>query len=60
MQTPPVRYATSGDVHIAYQVVGDGPLDLVWIPSMAHHVELNWENPPIAGFLVRLAELART
>jgi class 3 adenylate cyclase len=39
---PQTRYARSGDVHIAYQVVGDGPLDLVWIPSLAHHVELPW------------------
>jgi class 3 adenylate cyclase len=46
-------------VHIAYQVVGDGPLDLVWIPSMAHHVELNWENPVVARFLTRLAALGR-
>jgi hypothetical protein len=37
---PQTSYARSGDVHIAYQVVGDGPLDLVWIPSLAHPVEL--------------------
>jgi class 3 adenylate cyclase len=53
------RYARSGDVHIAYQVVGDGPLDIVWIPSMAHHVELNWENPVVARWLERLARLGR-
>src|SRR5262249_49918363 len=57
--TPQTRYAKSGDVHIAYQVVGEGPLDLVWIPSMAHHVELSWENPVVARFLRPLAELAR-
>jgi len=56
---PQTRYATSGDVHIAYQVVGDGPLDLVWIPSLAHHVELNWENPVVERFLTRLATLGR-
>jgi pimeloyl-ACP methyl ester carboxylesterase len=50
------RYARSGDVHIAYQVVGEGPLDLVWIPSLSHHVELNWENPAVAP---RLASLGR-
>jgi hypothetical protein len=48
---PETRYARSGDVYIAYQVVGDGPLDLVWIPSMAHHIELSWDNPPVARFL---------
>ena len=53
------RYARSGEVHIAYQVVGEGELDLVWIPSLAHHVELSWENPPVARFLVRVAELGR-
>jgi len=57
--TPQTRYAKSGDVHIAYQVVGDGQLDLVWIPSLAHHVELNWENPVVARWLERLAEIGR-
>ena len=56
---PETQYARSGEVHIAYQVVGEGKLDLVWIPSVAHHVELSWENPPVARFLVRLAELGR-
>ena len=49
----------SGEVHIAYQVVGEGDLDLVWIPSFAHHVELSWENPSIVRFLTRLMELGR-
>jgi class 3 adenylate cyclase len=57
--TPQTKYAKSGDVHIAYQVVGEGKVDLVWIPSMAHHVELSWENPVVARFLRPLAELAR-
>ena len=56
---PVTRYASSGDVHIAYQAVGEGELDLVWIPSLAHHVELSWENPPVARFLRRLMELGR-
>jgi class 3 adenylate cyclase len=56
---PATRYARSGDVSIAYQVVGEGPVDLVWIPSMPHHVELNWENPMVARFLRRLASNAR-
>jgi pimeloyl-ACP methyl ester carboxylesterase len=56
---PETQYARSGEVHIAFQVVGGGELDLVWIPSLAHHVELSWENPPVARFLVRLAELGR-
>jgi class 3 adenylate cyclase len=56
---PETRYAKSGDVHIAYQVVGEGELDLVWIPSLAHHVELSWDVPPVARTLDRLAELGR-
>jgi class 3 adenylate cyclase len=56
---PDTQYARSGEVHIAFQVVGEGELNLVWIPSLAHHVELSWENPPVARFLVRMAELGR-
>ncbi|HYX75755.1 MAG TPA: adenylate/guanylate cyclase domain-containing protein, partial [Gaiellaceae bacterium] len=56
---PKTEYARSGDVSIAYQVLGEAPLDLVWIPSLTHHVELNWENPIVAQFLRRLASVAR-
>jgi len=56
---PETRYARSGDVSIAYQVMGEGRSDLVWIPSVVHHVELSWENPPVARFLIRLVDLAR-
>jgi pimeloyl-ACP methyl ester carboxylesterase len=57
---PETRYARSGDVYIAYQVVGkEGELDLVLIPSLALHVELRWEIPPIARTLDSLAGLGR-
>jgi class 3 adenylate cyclase/pimeloyl-ACP methyl ester carboxylesterase len=56
---PVTQYARSADVNIAYQVVGDGALDLVWIPSMTHHVELAWESPAHARFLNRLASISR-
>jgi class 3 adenylate cyclase/pimeloyl-ACP methyl ester carboxylesterase len=56
---PETRYARSGDVSIAYQVVGEGSLDLVWIPSMTHHVELAWESPAHARWLRRLASISR-
>jgi pimeloyl-ACP methyl ester carboxylesterase len=59
VETPETYYAKSGDVHVAYQVAGDGPRDLVYIASGPHHVELNWENPPVARFLERLASLTR-
>ena len=40
---PETRYARSGDVHIAYQMVGDGPLDLVHIPGFVSHLSHAWE-----------------
>lgn len=60
MTTPPqTRYAKSGDVHIAYQVVGEGPLDLVFIPGWISHVDLWWEEPAFARFFARLASFTR-
>jgi class 3 adenylate cyclase len=59
VQAPVTRYAKSGETYIAYQVVGDGPPDLVYVPGGPHHVELNWENPPVARSLRRLAALTR-
>src|SRR5213592_4251525 len=59
MEVPETRYTRSGDLNIAYQVVGEGSLDLVFIPSLTHHVELVWENPPQAQFFRRLASLGR-
>jgi pimeloyl-ACP methyl ester carboxylesterase/class 3 adenylate cyclase len=56
---PRTRYARSGDVRIAYQVVGKGPLDLVLVPGAFSHIELWWEDPAIAGFLRRLASFSR-
>jgi pimeloyl-ACP methyl ester carboxylesterase len=52
-------YARSGNVHIAYQVVGRGPLDLVYVPGWVSHVELAWEEPILAHFLHRLASFSR-
>jgi hypothetical protein len=44
----PVKYAKSGDVHIAYRIFGDGPLDIVLVPGTLSHVELYWELPALA------------
>jgi pimeloyl-ACP methyl ester carboxylesterase len=52
---PETRYATAGDVFIAYQVVGDGPMDLVFVPSFANPIDLMWQQPAYARFLERLA-----
>jgi class 3 adenylate cyclase len=56
---PETRYARSGEVSIAYQVTGAGSFDLVYVPATSHHVELNWESPPVARFLERLGSLGR-
>jgi pimeloyl-ACP methyl ester carboxylesterase len=56
---PETRYARSGDVNIAYQVVGEGPLDLVYVPGWVSNVELMWEEPAMARFLERLASFSR-
>ena len=52
-------YAKSGDVHVAYQVLGDGPLNLVFVPGFVSHVEHFWEDPSLARFLRRLASFSR-
>ena len=53
------RYAKCGPVSIAYQVVGQGPVDLVYVPGFVSHVEVAWEEPRLARFLGRLASFAR-
>src|SRR6478735_8274843 len=56
---PETRYAKTGDLNIAYQVVGDGPFDLVYVPGWVSNVELQWEKPKPARFLERLASFSR-
>ena len=56
---PETRYAKSGEYHIAYQVVGSGPIDLVFIPGFISNVELYWEHPNLAHFLARLGSFSR-
>ena len=53
------RYAKSDGVSIAYQVVGEGPTDLILVPGFASHVEVAWEEPRLAHFLGRLAAFSR-
>src|SRR5579872_171441 len=54
-----VRYARSGDVSIAYQVVGDAPVDLVFVRGFAGDLLSVWEEPRLFGFIDRLTEFAR-
>lgn len=56
---PQTRYARSGDTNIAYQVVGDGPIDLVIVPGSISHVEMIHELPAVSGNVQRLARFAR-
>ena len=56
---PRVRYARSGSVNIAYQVVGSGPIDLVFVMGWVSHLEYFWKEPSFARFLDRLASMAR-
>ena len=53
------RYAKSGDVHIAYQTVGEGPVDLVLVQGWVWNVELFWDDPPWSAFCERLASFSR-
>jgi pimeloyl-ACP methyl ester carboxylesterase len=55
----PVQYARSGDVNIAYQVCGDGPVDLVFVMGWVSHLEYFWKEPSFARFLSRLASFSR-
>jgi pimeloyl-ACP methyl ester carboxylesterase/DNA-binding winged helix-turn-helix (wHTH) protein len=55
----PVHYARSGDVNIAYQTCGDGPIDLVFVMGWVSHLEYFWREPAFARFLNRLASMSR-
>ena len=59
MKRPRTRYARNGDVSIAYQVFGEGPPDLVFIPSWASQVEQLWEHPVLARLLERFGSFCR-
>ena len=60
MDLPETRYAKTADgVHIAYQVVGDGPVDVVWVMGWTSNVEAMWEEPNFARFLRHIASYAR-
>ena len=56
---PRTHYARSGDLNIAYQVLGDGPPDLVYVPGWVSHLEYGWENPIYARFFERLGSFCR-
>src|SRR2546423_11891108 len=57
--TPAIRYARSGDVHVAYQVVGDGPVDIVFVEGFVTNRHVVWEEPSYRRFIERLGSFAR-
>ena len=59
IKRPQTRYTRSGDMNIAYQVVGDGPVDLVYIPGWVTHIEYCWEEPSLTRYYNRLASFSR-
>ncbi|MBA2326893.1 MAG: adenylate/guanylate cyclase domain-containing protein [Actinobacteria bacterium] len=59
IQPSPVQYAQSEDVHVAYQVVGEGERDLVLVQGFVSHLDLEWDNPHMARFIRGLAEFNR-
>jgi hypothetical protein len=56
---PETRYVESGDAHIAYQVVGDDPVDLIVVRGYISHLEVAWESPALASFYRRLGGTLR-
>jgi class 3 adenylate cyclase len=58
-RTPETRYARSGEFSIAYQVVGEGEFDLVYVPGFASHLEAFWEEPSYSRFLTRMSSFTR-
>jgi len=56
---PETKYARSGDVHIAYQVMGQGPVDLVFVPGFVSHLERHWDNPGYRRLFERISSYAR-
>ena len=56
---PETLYARSGDLHIAYQVIGAGPIDVVWIPGWISNIDHYWEEPSVARYFNRIASFSR-
>jgi pimeloyl-ACP methyl ester carboxylesterase/class 3 adenylate cyclase len=59
MGLPETRYARSGELNIAYQILGEGPFDLVLVPGIASHLDLQWGIPVVHEFFERLASFSR-
>jgi hypothetical protein len=59
MDAPEVRYGASGEIQLVYQVVGEGPPDLVFVPGSINNTDQQWIFPPFQAFVMRLSGFAR-
>ncbi len=59
MNPPVTKYTKVGDSYVAYQVSGDGPLDLLYMPGLVSHVDMKWEYPPLRHIFERLSSFSR-
>jgi hypothetical protein len=59
MDIPEIHYVRNGGVALAYQVLGDGPLDLVYMQGFINNIDIAWDNPHYARFLRRLSSFSR-
>src|SRR3989441_10643881 len=59
MNRPETKYAKSGNVRIAYQVTGEGPIDMVWAPGTVSHLDMAWERPASAQSIERFSSFCR-
>lgn len=59
LMKPPIQYTKSGDINIAYQVFGSGPIDLVYIPGWVSNIDWMWACPELVAFFTALAKVAR-
>jgi len=59
VKPPETRYAKSGDIRIAYQIVGNGPLDLVFVPGFISNLDAHWEDPGFSHLMTRLGSFTR-
>ena len=56
---PRTRYTKSGKLNIAYQVIGEGKVDLVYVPGWVSHIDMVWDDPKLSGFLKKLTQFSR-
>ncbi len=60
MEAPETRYAHSGDLQIAYQILGEGPLDVVVVSPYLSNIDMYWDLPPFSRLFARLASFSRS